>query len=310
MSNTLSLPPLPLEEWEQTKITLHLYLQILGKIQLALMPRKNHWWNITDLVCPTGITTHVIPYQDEKETFQITINILEHRLEVCTSKKEHESFPLHDGVSVAEFYKKLFGILEKLNIEVKILARPFDVPAENKPFSQIDNFHSYQPEYVDRFWRILVWVSQVFNKFSGRFYGKTCPVQVYWHHMDITVTRFSGKKAMPLPKEARTSDKDAYTHEVISFGFWAGDEKMREPAFYSYTYPSPEGLDQQILQPETAKWEDNNGSPMALLMYDDVYKQANPEDVLLSFMQSAYEAGASLAGWSMEDLKVPDLKNL
>ena len=105
MSNTLSLPPLPLEEWEQTKITLHLYLQILGKIQLALMPRKNHWWNITTLICPTGITTHDIPYQDEKETFQITLNILEHRLEVCTSKKEHESFPLHDGVSVAEFYK-------------------------------------------------------------------------------------------------------------------------------------------------------------------------------------------------------------
>ena len=108
MTNSLTLPPLPLEEWEQTKITLHLYLQILGKIQLALMPRKNHWWNITDLICPTGITTHDIPYQGDKETFQITLNILQHRLEVCTSKNEHESFPLYDGLSVAEFYQKLF----------------------------------------------------------------------------------------------------------------------------------------------------------------------------------------------------------
>ena len=310
MSNILSLPPLPLEEWEQTKITLHLYLQILGKIQLALMPRKNHWWNITDLICPIGITTHDIPYQDDKETFEITLNILQHRLEVCTSKNEHESFPLQDGLSVAEFYKKLFGIFEKLNIAVKIIATPYDVPAEKKPFLQIDNFHFYQAEYVERFWRILVWVSQVFHKFSGRCYGKTSPVQLYWHHMDLTVTRFSGRKAPALSGEATTANKDAYSHEVISFGFWAGDEKMRAPAFYSYTYPSPEGLDQQVLEPANAKWVDNNGSPMALLMYGDIYNKENAEELLLSFMESAYTAGATLAGWNMEDLKVPDLKDL
>lgn len=310
MINILSLPPLPLEEWEQTKITLHFYLQILGKVQLALMPRKNHWWNITELICPSGITTHDIPYQNEKETFQITLNFLQHRLEVCTSKKELESFPLHDGVSVAEFYKKLFGIFEKLNIAVKIIATPFDVPAEKKPFPQIKNFHFYQLEYVERFWRILVWVSQVFNKFSGRFYGKTSPVQLYWHHMDLTVTRFSGRKAPALPGEATIANKDAYSHEVISFGFWAGDEKMRSPAFYSYTYPSPEILDQQPLQPETATWQDNNGSPMALLLYDDVRTKENPEEILLSFLESAYTAGATLAGWNIADLKVPDLKDL
>ncbi|MEP6926078.1 MAG: DUF5996 family protein [Ginsengibacter sp.] len=310
MSNSITLQALPLEEWEQTKITLHLYLQILGKIQLALMPRKNHWWNITDLICPTGITTHDIPYQEEKETFQITLNILQHKLEVCTSKKEHESFPLQDGVSVAEFYKKIFGIFEKLNIPVKIIATPYDVPAEKKPFYQIDNFHFYQPEYIERFWRILVWVSQVFDKFGGRFYGKTSPVQLYWHHMDLVVTRFSGRKTPPLPHEAKTADKDAYSHEVISFGFWAGDEKMRAPAFYCYTYPSPEGLAQQALQPATAKWQDNNGSPMAMLMYDDIYNKENPEELLLSFMESAYTAGATLAGWNMADFKVPELVDL
>ena len=310
MSNTLPLPPLPLEEWEPTKITLHLYLQILGKIQLALMPRKNHWWNITLLISPTGITTHDIPYQNDQQTFQITLNILKHRVEVCTSKKELEVFPLQDGLSVAGFYKKLFEIFEKLQIAVTIKATPYDVPAEQKPFAQIDNFHFYTAEYVERFWRILVWISQVFNKFSGRCYSKTSPVQLYWHHMDLTVTRFSGRKAPRLPGEASTANKDAYSHEVISFGFWAGDEKMRAPAFYSYTYPSPPGLEKEPLEPVSAKWVDNNGSPMALLMYDDIYKQESAEKLLLDFMESAYRAGATLAGWDMDDLKVPALKDL
>ncbi len=308
--NNQKLSQLPLEEWEQTKITLHLYLQILGKIQLALMPRKNHWWNITDLICPTGMATHLIPYENEKETFQVTLNFLLHRVEVCTSKKEHESFPLYDGLSVAEFYKKLFDIFDKLKISVKIVDTPYDVPAEKKPFSQIDNFHSYQSEYVERYWRILVWISQVFNKFGGEFYGKTSPVQLYWHHMDIVVTRFSGRKGPALPGDSSTANKDAYSHEVISFGFWAGDEATRFPTFYSYTYPAPEGLDKQPLLPSTAKWVDNNGSPMAILLYDDIYNKENPEDLLLGFLESAYKAGATLAGWNMEDLKVPSLKDL
>ncbi|MEO8765702.1 MAG: DUF5996 family protein, partial [Ginsengibacter sp.] len=230
--------------------------------------------------------------------------------EVYTSKNEFESFPLFDGLSVAEFYSKLFEIFQKLNIAVKIIAEPYDVPAEKKPFAEINNFHFYQAEYVERFWKILVWVSQVFNKFSGRCYSKTSPVQLYWHHMDLTVTRFSGKKAPELPEEASTANKDAYSHEVISFGFWAGDEKMRGGAFYSYTYPSPAELNKQPLKPATASWVDNNGSPMALLMYDDIYDKSNPEDLLLDFMESAYTAGASLAGWNIDDLKVPDLKDL
>lgn len=310
MNNNTALPPLPLDEWEQTKITLHLYLQIIGKVQLALMPRKNHWWNITELICPSGIISHDIPYQNEEETFQIKLNFLLHRLEVCNSKKELETFPLHDGLSVAEFYKKLFEIFDKLKISVKIIETPYDLPAEKKSFSKIDNFHFYHRDYVERYWRILIWVSQVFHKFSGKFYGKTSPVQLYWHHMDLTVTRFSGRRAPVLPGESTIANKDAYSHEVISFGFWAGDEKTRTPAFYSYTYPSPETLDQQQLQPATASWEDNNGSPMALLIYDDVRTSDNPEKTLLSFLDSAYTAGATLAGWNMKDLEVPPLKDM
>jgi Family of unknown function (DUF5996) len=310
MSEIPALPSLALAEWENTKITLHLYLQILGKIQLALMPRKNHWWNITELISPTGITTHDIPYIDETHTFQITLNVLNHQLEICTSNKDFESFALHDGLSVAAFYKQLFSIFDKLQIPVKILATPYDVPAEKRPFAEIDNFHFYQPEYVERFWRILVWVSQVFNKFGGRCYGKTSPVQLYWHHLDLTVTRFSGKKAPVLAGDATTANKDAYSHEVISFGFWAGDEIQRAPAFYSYTYPSPAALNEQVLEPSAAKWVDNNGSPMALLLYDEIYDKANAEELLLNFMESAYTAGATLAGWNMDDLKVPALKDL
>ncbi len=152
---------------------------------------------------------------------------------------------------------------------------------------------SYQKDYVERFWKILLWVDEVFDEFSGRFYGKTCPVQIYWHHLDMTVTRFSGKK-VPLTEGMRLSDKDAYSHEVISFGFWAGDENIPAPAFYSYTYPSPQGLDKTTIQPSSAKWVDNNGSPMALLMYDDVRKEADPVGALLDFMERGYQAGALL----------------
>ena len=156
----------------------------------------------------------------------------------------------------------------------------------------------------------MLWVDQVFKEFSGRFYGKTCPVHIYWHHMDLTLTRFSEKKAPPMPAEARLSDKAAYSHEVISFGFWAGDEQVPGPAFYSYTAPAPNKLDKQPLEPAAAQWIDNNGSPMALLMYDDLLKQENPHQVLLAFMESAYQAGAQLAGWPVEALTVPPLEML
>jgi Family of unknown function (DUF5996) len=309
------LPALPLDEWEATKTQLHLFLQIVGKIRLAVMPRRNHWWNITLYLSPTGLTTGPMPYRDGFESFEIALDFVEHSARVLTSERSDagtaviHSIPLGDGMSVAEFRRRLFEALAAHGIEPSIIDRPYDLPT-TLPFSQITDAPPYQGEYVERFWRILLWVDGVFKEFSGRFYGKTCPVHLYWHHMDLAVTRFSGRRGPALPKDRSIADKDAYSHEVISFGFWAGDETVRAPAFYSYAYPSPDGLDAEPLAPEAAAWSDAGGSPMAMLMYDDLRTDANPRTALLDFLESAYRAGASRASWDIEDLVVPPLRDL
>lgn len=303
------LPTLPLDEWEKAKMTLHLILQIIGKVRLKMTPRKNHWWYITEYISPNGFTTGSVPFDEGRNAFEITFNVLKDQVEITSSKNGEKIIPIHDGLTVATFYQQFFTALEELDIEVKIVDKPFDVGID-RPFGQITDYHHYDRAYVERFWRIMLWVDSVFKEFSGRFYGKTCPVHLYWHHLDLAVTRFSGEKGPALDPNARLSDKDAYTHEVISFGFWAGDENIREPAFYSYTYPAPAGLDQQPLQPEQAEWIDSNGSPMALYKYNDLRQADNPRQVLLDFMESAYQAGAKLAGWDMEELRTPALSEM
>jgi hypothetical protein len=172
------LPELPLDAWEGSKTTLHLFAQIVGKIRLKMMPRKNHWWNTTLYVSPTGLTTHSIPYADGFGTFEISLNLLAHRMVLVTSRGESEAFPLEQGLSVAEFHRRLFDLLERCGIHPHILDKPYDLPV-TKPFSEITEHASYQREYVERYWRIMLWVNGVFEEFSGRFYGKTCPVHLY-----------------------------------------------------------------------------------------------------------------------------------
>ncbi len=305
----MSLPALPLDQWEQSKITLNFFLQVAGKIRLNLMPRKNHWWYVTFYVSSTGLTSHPIPLQDGLHTFEISFNFIKHQVELSTSRGEIHSFPLEDGLIVAAFYQKISGLLKKIGIELEINGSPIDMPSQAH-FKDIEEYHAYKPEYVERFWRALTWVDHVFKEFSGRFYGKTCPVHVYWHHMDLAVTRFSGKRAPAVDPGARLIEKDAYSHEVISFGFWAGDENVRGAAFYAYTHPSPEGLDQEPLLPSTASWQDSNGSPMGMLMYDDVRNADDPKQALLDFLESAYQAGAKLANWDIEGMTVPALDEL
>lgn len=309
MNQSAKLPTLHYRGHEQKKMTLHLFLQIMGKIRLKLTPRKNHWWYVTVYVSTKGITTGPVPYNEGMDTFEMTINVHQHQLEVSTSKGEFASFSLLHGISVADFYQQLSGILEQFNIVVSILDKPYDVKID-KPFDEITAYHHYEEAYTRDFWRILLWVDGVFKEFSGRFYGKTCPVHLYWHSMDLAVTRFSGKQAPAMPAEARLSDKDAYSHECISFGFWGGDEKMPEPAFYSYTYPSPEGINQEPLMPSSAQWVDSNGSPMALLTYSNLLKASDPRSTLLDFLESAYAAGAKKAHWDIKTLTVPELDNM
>ena len=309
MENTNVLPELKYVGNEKKKLTLHLFFQILGKVRMCFMPRKNHWWYITLYVNEKGFTTGPMPIEDGFESFSLTLNILENKVDIFKSTGEIRSFRLEKGLSVADFYNYLISTLKELDINVKINGKPFDLNID-KRFSEITEYHHYNKEYVTTYWKTFLWISSVFKEFSGRFYGKTCPVHLYWHSMDLAVTRFSGKKAPAMPAEARTSDKDAYSHECISFGFWAGDEKVQEPAFYSYIFPAPQGLDQQPLEPENANWIMNNGSPMAVLTYADLQEVDNPRKILLEFLESAYQAGTFLAGWDIESFKVPPLKEL
>ncbi len=309
MNNPFRLPVLQYKGNEKKKMTLHLFLQIMGKIRLKMTPRKNHWWYITEYVDTRGLTTGPIAYNSGVDKFSITLNVIKHQLEVSTSKGENDSFPLDESLTVADFYKNLISLLQKFNITVSIVDVPFDLGID-KAFGEITEYHHYDKIYTQDLWRTLLWVDAVLKEFSGRFYGKTCPVQLYWHSMDIAVTRFSGKEAPRMGDGARLSDKDAYSHECISFGFWAGDEKMPEPAFYSYTYPAPEGLDRETLHPASSIWVDNNGSPMAILKYNDLLAEDNPREALLDFMESAYQAGAKRANWDIEKLTVPALETL
>ena len=291
---TETLPELPLDEWEETQMTIHLWMQMIGKAKLHLMPHRNHWWNITLLVSHRGLTSGPIPH--EHGNFQLDFDFINHRFELSTSWGHKEGFDLVDGLSVAGFHQKFFYLLHQIGVEPKIIGVPYDHPCK-EPFASCETHQSYQPDYVNRFWRILVFVDNVFKEFSGRYYGKVSPSQVYWHHMDLAVTRFSGKKGPELPATSTKADLEAYSHEVISAGFWSGDQNVRGAAFYSYTYPSPDGLDQEPLQPAAASWQDANGSPMAMLMYDDLLKSDDPKADLLAFLQSSYNAGASLADW-------------
>lgn len=309
MTSKNQLPELPYSQWIETRITLHLILQLIGKIRLDRTPRKNHWWFITQYISVHGFTTSHIPCQDGLNTFEIVYDVHKGEVRIQTSFSETRTIPLIDGLTIAQFYERFMEALAGLGIQADIVDKPFDLGID-KRFQEITEYHHYDLEYIQRFWKILLWVDGVFNEFSGRFYGKTCPVQLYWHHMDLAITRFSGKKAPPLNTSSRLSDKDAYSHEVISFGFWAGDETVKEPAFYSYTYPSPNNLDQEPLKPDVAQWVDSNGSPTAFLAYHELLKSNDPRADLLDFLESCYQAGAKLAKWDIEAFRTLSLDEL
>ena len=300
------LPELPYGEWTETRITIHLILQIIGKTRLGLTPRKNHWWFITIYIAPRGFSTFTIPIEDGASSLQIELDVLRKAVVITHSLKGEVVIDLHDGLAVSEFYKQYMEELQQLGLSPDFIKRPYDMGIE-KPFDQLEEYSNYDWDYIHKFWQLMQWNNSIFQEFSGRFYGKTCPVQIYWHHMDLAVTRFSGKKLEPMDKSARISDRDTYSHEQISFGFWVGDDNVPEPAYYSYTFPSPPGIDEKALAPAEASWVDANGSPMAFLRYEDVRTSEDPRQAVLDFLESAYQAGAELAGWQVNDLTTPPL---
>lgn len=297
-------PEIPLDAWRPTKNTLHLYLQIVGKIRLRTHPRVNHWWHVTLYVTPRGLSTRTIPYSGGN--FEIEFDFKDHELKIRTSDGRVEDFALYDGLTVADFYSSVFANLAKLGIDAHIWAVPYEAPSTT-PFADDHENKSYDKEYVERFHKILVAMDDIFEEFRGRFTGKSTLVHLFWHSFDLALTRFSGKPAPPMP-EANMVTREAYSHEVISFGFWFGDDKpgsVAAPAFYSYTAPKPEGLENEPLKPDVAFWT-QDGS-MALLLYDEIRKNADPREAVLEFLESAYQAGAKVSDWPVEDFDLRPL---
>jgi hypothetical protein len=284
------LPELDLAQWRPTKDTLHLYAQIVGKIRLATTPPRNHWWNVPLYVDVRGLTTRRLHH--DETTFEIAFDLVDHALVVRTSDGRTRSFALADGVSVAEFDRRLHAALAELGIDVRIREEPFGVPMR-VPFPDDVEHASWDGHAVERFAHVLDWTDGVFEEFSGWFNGKTSPVHLFWHSLDLAVTRFSGRPAAPVEGDKVT--QESYSHEVISFGFWPGDDTVGDAAYYSYTAPEPPGLRDEPLA--GGAWIASGGGSLALLPYDTVRRARDPRSTLLAFLQSAYEAGARTAGW-------------
>jgi hypothetical protein len=288
----MTLPELHLADWRETRDTLHLYSQILGKIRLATTAPRNHWWNVPLYVDVRGLTTRRLHHP--QTTFEITIDFVDHAVIVRTADGRTKSFELGGGLPVADFDARIHALLSELEIDVEIKEEPFGVPMTT-PFPQDVDHASWDRDAIARFGRILDWSDSVFEEFSGWFNGKTSPVHLFWHSLDLAVSRFSGRPGVPIDADAVT--QEAYSQEVISFGFWAGDDKVGDAAYYSYTAPEPDGLRDQPLS--AGEWIEFGAGSLAILPYETVRTARDPKTTLLAFSQSAYEAGARLAGWDI-----------
>jgi hypothetical protein len=288
----MTLPELHLADWRPTKDTLHLYCQIIGKVRLATTPPRNHWWNVPLYVDVRGLTTRRL-HQNGTE-FEVALDFIEDALVVQNGDGRTEAFTLADELPVAGFDANLHEALRNLGVDVAILEKPFGVPMTT-PFREDTQHSSWDHDAVARFGRILDWSDSVLEEFSGWFNGKTSPVHFFWHGFDLAVTRFSGRPSGNTSADPVT--REAYSHEVISFGFWPGDDNtIPDAAYYSYTAPEPEGLRDQPLA--VGSWVPTGAaSSLAILPYEEVRTSDDPRRTLLAFCESAYEAGARLAGW-------------
>jgi Family of unknown function (DUF5996) len=289
----MTLPELHLADWRATKDTLHLYSQIVGKMRLATTAPRNHWWNVPLYVDVRGLTTRRLHHHDT--TFEIALDFVDHAAVVRTADGRTRAFELAGGVPVADFDTRLHAMLAELEIDVQIKEEPFGVPMTT-PFPQDLEHASWDRDAIARFWRVLDWTDSVFEEFSGWFNGKISPVHLFWHSLDLAVTRFSGRPAGPIDADPVT--QEAYSQEVISFGFWAGDDAIGDATYYSYTSPEPDGLRDQLLS--AGEWIPFNAGSLAVLPYESVRTAPDPRQALLAFCQSAYEAGAGLAGWDTD----------
>jgi hypothetical protein len=289
-------PSLVWEEWAATANTLHMWTQIVGKTRLALTPLQNHWWNVPLYVTARGLGTSAMPYGDD--VLDIEFDFVAHKLHFRLGSGPAVSVPLR-AQTVADFYKEYLGCLASLGVAVNIdpmpceLANPirFDLDTEHK---------SYDAEYVHRFWRVLAETEKVFRQFGTEFLGKVSPIHFFWGSFDMAVTRFSGRPAPPRPG-ADFIQREAYSHEVISAGFWPGNGGYGAAAFYCYAAPVPAELAEAKVRPEAAAWDKSLGE--FILKYENVRTQASPEEALMQFLQSTYDAAADAAKWDRAALE-------
>jgi hypothetical protein len=291
-------PPLPLDAWEPTYRTIHRFTQVVGKVQLALAPHANHWWHVTLRVTPRGLTTGVLCGEQH---LAMTFDFVDHRLIAETRDEGSQSFEL-EPMTVADFYDRVLGMLDVLEIDVRMWPVPVEVK-DRTPFPLDRHNSAYDRAAVERFHRALLSIDRVFNIHRGRFLGKCSPVQFFWGAFDLAVTRFSGRRNPDPPPD--TINHEAYSHEVISHGFWPGGDfldkgRIEEAMFYAYAVPQPQGFARAHVEPALAKYSELLGE--FALPYDAVRNARDPEATLLTFMESTYLAAARAAGWNVEEL--------
>lgn len=295
-------PDLPYESWKETCATLHLWLQVVGKIRLAQTPWVNHSWHVALFVTARGLTTRLMPH--EKQAFHIDFDFIDHRLEIRLADGRSGTLPL-EPQPVAAFYRQLMDAMQSLGVPVRIRTMPCELP-DCIPFERDEIHRSYDREYVNRFWRVLVQAERVFGQFRARFSGKCSPVHFFWGSVDLAVTRFSGRRAPPhpggIPHLPDWVAREAYSHEVSSAGFWPGNDGTPFPLFYSYAYPEPAGYAEAGVRPSGAYY--HRGLREFVLPYEQIRRSSAPDATLLEFLQSTYEAAAESGHWDREQLEM------
>ena len=291
-------PALPFEEWADTAATLHMWTQIVGKIRMQFTPWINHSWHVTLYLTSRGLTTSPIPHGTR--TFEMRFDFLDHNLRILTSDDQKWTLGLKPR-TVAEFYREVTEALREIDIPVHINLVPNELP-DPIPFDRDEEHRAYDPQYATRFWRVLVQADRVFKKFRAGFCGKCSPVHFFWGSFDLAVTRFSGRPAPPhpggIPHLPDAVTREAYSQEVSSLGFWPGNASIPTPIFYSYAYPEPSGFAEAKINPNAASY--NKQLHEWTLPYDGVRTSSSPDETLLAFAQSTYDAASTLAKWDRE----------
>ena len=289
-------PALPYQEWKDTYATLHMWMQVAGKVALAQAPPVNHSWGVAMHLTPRGLATSLLPHGTR--SFAIEFDFVAHQLIVHACDESPRTLPLANQ-SVAEFYRAVMDLLGDMRLPVRIWSMPVEIPDPVR-FEDDTVHHTYRPEHANRFWTILTRIAPVFNERRATFIGKTSPVHFFWGSLDLAVTRFSGRLAPP--REGPAFMREAYSHEVISHGFWPGSAVV-EPAFYAYAVPEPAGLSDAIVRPAAAFYHRQMGE--FILPYDAVRISGNPAAALREFIDSTYDRAATLAKWDRAALDRP-----